>query len=159
MGDERWLNQIFGSLGMAIAGGTANIQRNVIAERGLNLPRDNADAIVDNYPVLFWKERVQDTLMHFDLTDDQKLLRDQLDSLLAEHLPDTALMRLYDAPDSFAPGLWSALMAMGLGGVMAPEAAGGPGHGFADLGRHRRQPRQCRGAGAAARQRSGRLGC
>jgi len=40
VGDERWMNQFFGTLGVAIAGGTSNIQRNIIAERGLGLPRD-----------------------------------------------------------------------------------------------------------------------
>ena len=40
LGDERFMNQFFGSLGMAIAGGTSNIQRNIIAERGLGLPKD-----------------------------------------------------------------------------------------------------------------------
>jgi len=37
---EQWLNQIFGSLAMSIAGGASNIQRNIIAERGLGLPRE-----------------------------------------------------------------------------------------------------------------------
>lgn len=44
VGSERWTGQFFGSLGMAIAGGTSNIQRNLIAERGLNLPRDKSGA-------------------------------------------------------------------------------------------------------------------
>jgi alkylation response protein AidB-like acyl-CoA dehydrogenase len=35
-----WLTQYMWSLGVAIAGGTANIQRNIIAERVLGLPRD-----------------------------------------------------------------------------------------------------------------------
>jgi alkylation response protein AidB-like acyl-CoA dehydrogenase len=39
-GNERWVNQYMNSLAAAIAGGTSNIQRNIIAERGYNLPRD-----------------------------------------------------------------------------------------------------------------------
>lgn len=40
--NSAWVGQYMWSLGIAVAGGTANIQRNVIAERGLGLPRDAA---------------------------------------------------------------------------------------------------------------------
>jgi alkylation response protein AidB-like acyl-CoA dehydrogenase len=39
-GNQGWLSQYMMSLGIAIAGGSANIQRNVIGERALGLPRD-----------------------------------------------------------------------------------------------------------------------
>lgn len=42
-GPEKWLDQIMGSLGNSIAGGTTNIQRNIIAELGLGLPRANTE--------------------------------------------------------------------------------------------------------------------
>ena len=42
LSDSGWITQYMWSLGIAIAGGTANIQRNVIAERGFGLPRDSA---------------------------------------------------------------------------------------------------------------------
>lgn len=41
-GTRGWVAQFMWSLALSIGGGTANIQRNVIAERGLGLPRDRA---------------------------------------------------------------------------------------------------------------------
>lgn len=38
-GNQRWVNQILSSLALAMGSGTSNIQRNVIAERGLGLPK------------------------------------------------------------------------------------------------------------------------
>lgn len=38
--NAKWVNQIMGSIALTIAGGTSNIQRNLVAERALGLPRE-----------------------------------------------------------------------------------------------------------------------
>jgi alkylation response protein AidB-like acyl-CoA dehydrogenase len=40
-GPGRWVNQYFNSIASQLGGGTANMQRNMIAERALGLPRDD----------------------------------------------------------------------------------------------------------------------
>lgn len=40
LGDERWISTIFRTHANVIAGGANNIQRNIISERGLGLPRE-----------------------------------------------------------------------------------------------------------------------
>jgi len=44
VGRHKWVHTYFTSLILAIAGGSSNIQRNIIAERGLGLPRDRVEA-------------------------------------------------------------------------------------------------------------------
>jgi len=43
-GRSKWVHTYFTSLILAIAGGSSNIQRNIIAERGLGLPRDRTES-------------------------------------------------------------------------------------------------------------------
>lgn len=64
--------------------------------------------------------------MYFDLTDDQKAIRDSVESLLADHLSDDRLVPGFDA-GALDRALWEKLAALGLGGVLVPEAQGGLG--------------------------------
>ena len=41
-GASGWVSQGMWALGLHIGGGTANVQRNIIGERALGLPRDRA---------------------------------------------------------------------------------------------------------------------
>jgi alkylation response protein AidB-like acyl-CoA dehydrogenase len=41
--DRHWVKQYLGDRSMTIAGGTSEVQRNIVAQRILGLPRDRAE--------------------------------------------------------------------------------------------------------------------
>ncbi|MET0294760.1 MAG: acyl-CoA dehydrogenase family protein [Phenylobacterium sp.] len=71
--------------------------------------------------------------MYFDLTDEQKQLRDQLNSLLSDRCSPIQALARFNQPEAFDPALWSSLMEMGLGAILAPEDKGGLGMGLLTL--------------------------
>ncbi|MBD3759617.1 acyl-CoA dehydrogenase family protein [Rhizorhabdus sp.] len=64
--------------------------------------------------------------MYFDLTDEQKLLRDTLTSLFARHSPHQQLLAA-DRPAVIDRDRWAEVCATGVLGAMVPEAQGGAG--------------------------------
>jgi alkylation response protein AidB-like acyl-CoA dehydrogenase len=66
--------------------------------------------------------------MFFALTPEQTLAKNALRELLTEHCSATQLRQVFDADaPTRVPGLWSKLHALGVVGVLAPEAVGGLG--------------------------------
>ncbi|WP_254604823.1 acyl-CoA dehydrogenase family protein [Sphingomonas bacterium] len=63
--------------------------------------------------------------MRFHPTDEQLQIQDALRGTLADTLPPAALHRLVDGDAELDVESWQALMALGVGGLMLPEAAGG----------------------------------
>ena len=75
----RWVIGFFMSFANTIAGGSSEIQRNIIAQRVLGLPR-------------------AEVAMDFALTADQELLRDTARQLLAAECPTDAAARAHRRP-------------------------------------------------------------
>ncbi|MEZ4230934.1 MAG: acyl-CoA dehydrogenase [Polyangiaceae bacterium] len=74
--------------------------------------------------------------MSFVLTEEQLSIQKTARDFARERLSIAALRRLRDSKDErgHEPAAWSELTALGLGGVHLPEAWGGTGLGFAELG-------------------------
>ena len=69
-------------------------------------------------------------VMDFDLTDDQRLLKDSIDKLLAPHYGDFAKRKSYQTqPNGFDPAIWQEYAEAGILGLPFPEAQGGFGGG------------------------------
>jgi Acyl-CoA dehydrogenase, C-terminal domain/Acyl-CoA dehydrogenase, N-terminal domain len=71
--------------------------------------------------------------MDFTLTDEQRMLAESLRGLLDAECTVPQLRRMLDMATARDAGRWRKLFELGLGGVLAPEAAGGLGLGELDF--------------------------
>ena len=68
--------------------------------------------------------------MDFDLTSDQRLLKDSIEKLLAPHYGDFSKRKTYQTqPNGFDPAIWQEYAEAGILGLPFPEAQGGFGGG------------------------------
>jgi len=71
--------------------------------------------------------------MRFHPSEEQQAIHDALRGTLADNFPAERLRGFLDEEADFDRASWDALMALGLGGLALPEAAGGSGLGLVDL--------------------------
>src|SRR4051794_29870048 len=74
--------------------------------------------------------------MAFVLTREQAAVRDMARKFCSERTPVAHLRRLRDTGDAtgFSREVWREMAALGFAGITVPEAHGGAGLGFAELG-------------------------
>ncbi len=70
--------------------------------------------------------------MRFHLTEEQVLLQESIRRCLAETFPLARLHALADSDADFDEASWNGLMALGLGGLLVPDADGGVGMTLVD---------------------------
>ncbi len=74
--------------------------------------------------------------MNFAFSEEQDEFRETLRRFFEEKSPTTEVFRLIGTPEGHDPGLWKQMgEELGLQGVHLPEAYGGQGFGFLELGR------------------------
>jgi len=71
--------------------------------------------------------------MDFDFSDDQKMLKDQVQKFLTDKCPLTVVRRVLDSEEAYAAEVWQGLIALGLPGAAIPERYGGMGLGALEL--------------------------
>jgi alkylation response protein AidB-like acyl-CoA dehydrogenase len=72
--------------------------------------------------------------MDFGFSDEQEALRATLRRFFETHSPSAEVRRLMESDAGFDPQVWKALAELGLLGVHLPEACGGQGASFLELG-------------------------
>jgi alkylation response protein AidB-like acyl-CoA dehydrogenase len=70
--------------------------------------------------------------MRFHPSQEQELLQDSIRRLLADVIPHGQRQAQLDATSDFDPGVWNALMELGLAGLLVSPEQGGSGLGLTD---------------------------
>ena len=112
---RQWLR----SRANTIEGGTSEVQLNIIAKRVLGMEGGG---------------RTPDQSLATD--DDQRMIREAAMQLFEEEQPISELRALRDGDTAggFSARLWAQMARLGWSGLLAPEAVGGAGLGFRELG-------------------------
>ena len=74
--------------------------------------------------------------MALTLDSEQQMLKDNARQFVRENAPVTHLRKLRDTKDAtgFSPDLWRSMVELGWSGIVMPEAYGGMGLGYTELG-------------------------
>jgi alkylation response protein AidB-like acyl-CoA dehydrogenase len=78
--------------------------------------------------------RCYSAAVNFDFSPDQKALREQARKFLGEHASSVRVRRILDTDEPYDRDLWRGVAEMGWTGTAIPEAYGGAGFGYLELG-------------------------
>ena len=109
-----WQFQYMFSLGLIIGGGTAQIQKNIISERGLGMPRE---------PQVGEGSK----LMDFGLSEEQKLLEETIRRYLDSEAPIARCARSRRLRTGITARSGRGSPSSGVAGILVPEEHGGSG--------------------------------
>jgi len=72
--------------------------------------------------------------MYFEFSEEQQQLRETVRRFLADRAPLSYVRDMYETSKGTTPELWHDLAALGMTGILVPEAHGGLGLGLVDMG-------------------------
>ncbi|CAE7323488.1 fadE17 [Symbiodinium microadriaticum] len=108
--DGSWQANYMFDLGLIIGGGTSQIQKNIISERG--------------------RKRKGHADMEFALSEEQEMLADSVHRYLEDRVPLDRVREIADAGAASATDVWGGLKDLGVMGILIPEEFGGLGLGL-----------------------------